>query len=82
MKFSTSMFRYHKARDTFYASRAELGVNTYPREVTLVSARTNKELVFVQDNEAAERNEYWDGTMYEYKSSDDAYNHIRIVITE
>lgn len=44
--------------------------STFPEKVRIVSSKTFKEVLFHQDEEAAIRNEFWDGEMSEYKSSE------------
>lgn len=39
---------------------------SFPAELVISSHHTGKGVMFVQDNTAAERNEWWDGEMYEY----------------
>ena len=80
--FSTSQFTYDKSRNVFYANTDVLGLHCYPDTFTLVSAKTGKEIKFVKNTEVAEQNEWWDGTMYEYKMSDDNGKNIRVIITE
>lgn len=80
--FSTSQFTYDKSRNVFYTNQSVLGLTSYPDSFTLISSKTGKEIKFTKNHEAAERNEWWDGTMYEYETSDVICKNLRVVITE
>jgi formate-dependent phosphoribosylglycinamide formyltransferase (GAR transformylase) len=80
--FSTSKFTYDKSSNVFYANMDALGLKCYPDTFTLVSAKTGKEIKFVKNIEAAEKNEWWDGVMYEYKMLDGHSKNIRVIVTE
>lgn len=45
---------------------SEFFAGGFPAELIVRSHHTGNEVLFVKDHAAAERNEWWDGEMYEY----------------
>jgi type I site-specific restriction-modification system R (restriction) subunit len=54
-------------------------MDAFPDEVKVVSDHTGKVVRFIADYEEAERNEFWDGEMYQYKSVDDRHPDIVLI---
>jgi hypothetical protein len=65
--FDLNRFAYNKNSRLLTASLRDLGMRTLPQEVEIRSHLTGHIVKFVYDNEAAERHEFWDGEMAEYK---------------
>lgn len=73
MVYSTNQFQFQKKGRVLVGELSELGIppgEGFPNTVTVKSAHTGKIATFVKDHAAAQRNEWWDGEMYEYKSQD------------
>jgi hypothetical protein len=66
---SLQRFEFNKKQRTLCANLSDLGMkwNALPTEITVRSHHTGVAVTFVYDTEAAERNEFWDGEMCEYK---------------
>lgn len=77
LRFSTKEFSYNKAKNTFTASVSTLKTDRYPQKFELVSSQTGVTITFFQDDEAAMRNEWWDGEYMEYINR---VNDVRVVI--
>jgi hypothetical protein len=69
--FPTSDFFYDKKNKAMTCKMSTLGLNRFPRSITIKSDYTGREILFVYDGEAAERNEGWDGELAEYVSVGD-----------
>ncbi len=80
--FNTNQFRFNKDRRTLSASMSaiigQFYVGGFPSKFTLESAHTGRVVEFETDDEAAIRNEFWDGEMCEYISRD---TDVRVVFT-
>lgn len=53
---------------------SEFFCGAFPADLIISSHHTGNEVRFVKDHAAAERNEWWDGEMYEYLPVDPTNN--------
>lgn len=58
-------FAYDKDQKKLSAA-SELTAGTFPPKLKVISHHTGAAIIFVQDDAAAMRNEFWDGEMMEY----------------
>ena len=79
-KRTSGHFSYNKAKRTMMAGLNQLGLPSFPRVLEIVSVATGRVVRFVQDDAAAERNEYWDGEMMEYYTNEADVSRVRVVL--
>lgn len=78
---NTSDFVFNQRTKVMSARLPELNIgNSFPRQLEVRSEHTGRVVKFTYDNDAAERNEWWDGEMAEYVPVGDA-NVKKLVIT-
>lgn len=73
MEYSTNQFSFQKKGRVLVAELSELGIPPgagFPNSFDIRSAHTGKVVRFVKNQEAAMRNEGWDGEQYEYFTLD------------
>lgn len=75
-----SIFKFDKKNKTLSISSVHFQ-RQFPREFTIVSHHTNREIKFKQDTIAAQYAEFWDGEMMEYiPASHETINIRKVVI--
>lgn len=80
VKRTTSFFQYDKKSRLLVSSKNVLGISHFPSALEVISTETGRIVKFFADNDAAERNEFWDGEMMEYYTRDTDINRLRLVI--
>ena len=64
--FTTLDFVYNKKTKTMSREMPALGLDEFPRNITIKSVYTGRMVVFIYDEVSAEKNEFWDGELAEY----------------
>ena len=79
-KRTSGYFSYDKARRIMTSSLNRLGLQSFPPVLDIVSTHTGRIARFVQDTDAAVRNEFWDGEQMVYVTKETDMNRLEVVV--
>lgn len=64
--FKISNFKYDRATKVLCGCFGDLGINSFPTEISVTSDHTGHTITFIPDHQSALDHEFWDGEMMEY----------------
>lgn len=77
---TTKRFRYNRESKRLIGELSSFGLGRFPTDLLIGSPDTGRTCLFIVDEEAALRNEFWDGEQLEFFSRDPACCGVRVVL--